>query len=86
MTNEMAIKYKYDSNDKIIKLFDKKFVENNKANCILVINNEVYELCEFFEINKNSNNNNLNELYIKLIEKKNISNMEYMFYGYNKLI
>ena len=74
MNNEIDIIYKYDKNMNKIKLFGKKFVENNKNNCILIINNKILDLCENYEIKENKN------LTIKLIEKNEIIDMSYMFH------
>jgi len=74
MNNEIDIIYEYDKDMNIIKLFDKRFVENNKNNCILIINDNILELCEYYEIKGNKN------LTIKLIEKNTIIDMSYMFY------
>ena len=48
MPEEIIIKYKI--NNSKIKLFGKKFVDNNKNNCKIEINNVVEELKEFHEI------------------------------------
>jgi len=75
MNNEIDIIYKYDKNMNEIKLFGKTFVSNNKNNCILIINGEILDLCEYYKIKENKNKN----LTIKLIEKNEIINMSYMF-------
>ena len=36
----IELKLKYKMNDKIIKLFDITFVDNNINNCIMTINNK----------------------------------------------
>jgi len=74
MNNEIDIIYKYDKNMKKIKLFGKNFVENNKNNCILIIDDNLKELCEDYEIKENKN------IIVKLIEKNEITDMKYMFY------
>ena len=73
INNEMTIIYKNDENK--IKLFDKNFINNNKDNCYLIINNEKTELKEYLEIN----NNKLKQIEIKLYETKPITNMYSMF-------
>ena len=73
INNEMTIIYKNDENK--IKLFDKDFINNNKDNCYLIINNEKTELKEYLEIN----NNKLKQIEIKLYETKPITNMRSMF-------
>jgi len=76
MNNEIDIIYKYDENMNKIKLFGKTFVENNKKKCILIINNQFLELCEYYEIKENKNIT----ITITLIEKNEIIDMSYMFY------
>ena len=61
-----------------IKLFDKNFIENNKDNCKIIIEDKEYELMEYFNINKLKNKNN-NILSIELKGIENITNMSYMF-------
>ncbi len=36
--------------DKKIKLFEKGFVENNKDNCYLIIDNKKMNLCEYYNV------------------------------------
>ena len=60
--NEMTIIYK---NINKIKLFGKLFVNNNKGNCYLVINNREYNLIEYISLDNNKNKGNIT---IKLIE------------------
>ena len=74
MNNEIDIIYKYDKNMNKIKLFGKSFVNNNKNNCILIINKKILDLCEYYEIKENKN------ITVKLIEKSEIIDMSYMFY------
>ena len=64
-----------------IKLFGKKFIENNKNNCKIIIDNKEQDLIEYLKINKNEK-----ILKIKLKEIKTITDMSYMFYGCNSLI
>ena len=73
INNEMTIIYKNDENK--IKLFDKNFINNNKDNCYLIINNEKTELKEYLEFNDKE----LKQIEIKLCETKPITNMSYMF-------
>jgi len=76
MNNEVEIFYKYDKNVNKIKFFGEIFVENNKQNCILIINDKILELCEYYEIEENKNKN----IKIILIEKNEIVDMSYMFH------
>ena len=75
--NEIKLKYMILDYD-YLRIFSKKFVENNKQNCKLVINEEEKELSEYIDIKKMKIKNNI--LKIKLKEIKPISDMSYMFY------
>ena len=85
-TNEMIIIYKINGKDNQdedkyeIKLFGEKFIENNKNNCKIIIDNKEQDLIEYLKINKNEK-----ILKIKLKEIKTITNMSYMFYGCKSL-
>jgi len=60
ITNEITIKYKIEKNDKI-KIFGEKFVENNKNNYELIINDKKYdELIAFTKIENERGNEILN--------------------------
>ena len=63
-----------------IKLFGEKFIENNKNNCKIIIDNKEQDLIEYLKINKNEK-----ILKIKLKEIKTITNMSYMFDGCKSL-
>ena len=43
---EITIHYKIEKNDKEIKLFGEEFVNNNKDNCKIIINEKEYDLVE----------------------------------------
>ena len=73
----MNIIYKINKNEKSIKLFDSKFVKNNKNNCFILINNKRCEICEYYDINEKENKRNL---IIKFIENKNITDISFMHY------
>ena len=62
----------------IIRIFGDKFVENNKNNCYLLINEEQRELKSI--LNRNEINVENKILKIILIEKKTITDMNNMFY------
>ena len=74
-TNEIIIKYQIGKEDKI-RLFGDKFVENNKRNFEILINNNIYELNSFYKI-KNEKENEI--LRIKLKQINNAINLSYMF-------
>ena len=79
MKNEITIIYKNNQHGKF-RLFSENFVKNNKENCYLLINNKKFSLCEFFPIDCKEDN-----IKIKLIENKKITNMSYMFDGSGSL-
>ena len=91
--NELTIIYKNQDDEKI-KLFGFDFVNNNKRNCYLLINNKISKLIEEIDYHKYYNND-VRKIKIKLIENKTysffsgynngITNMSYMFYGCSSL-
>ena len=72
--NEITIIYKI-KDEKIIKLFGENFVNNNKSNCKIFVNNKYQEIYSDYKVEKE---NTL--LEIKLKEINIIRNMSYMFY------
>jgi len=86
MEDIISIKYLL-GNTRRIKLFGKKFVENNKGLCRLKINEKEIELCEFYELEKRENVKKIDklkawkEMEIILIGFNNITNMSNMFSG-----
>ena len=75
--NEMTIIYKIDKNQDEIRIFGKHFVDENKDNCILLIDGQEIKLCQYFKLNNKQKNNDT--LKVKLIEKKSITNMFCLF-------
>ena len=73
--NEMTIIYKIDKNKEKLKIFGDDFVKNNKNNCYLLINGKKIDLCSEININEEQKEN----LEIKLIETKIITDMNSMF-------
>ena len=73
--NEIIIKYKIEKKDKI-KIFGDRFVENNKTNFQMIINENNYELNSFYIIKKEKENDGLE---IKLKQIKDVTNISYMF-------
>ena len=73
--NEIIIIYNNNNYSKI-KLFGKKFVENNKDNCFLIINDKIYDLLEYLNLDTKKKDKIIK---IKLIEKKTITDMSFMF-------
>ena len=78
--NELLIIYDNLYGKNSIRIFGKIFVDNNKNNCILIIDDKLYELTEFYE-----NHNYKQKIKIILIETKIIVNMSYMFYNCESL-
>ena len=78
--SEIIIKYSifYD-NQNDYRLFGDNFVENNKNNCKILIDNKEYELCCFIDKNIIKNIKENNEIEVKLIEITKIVDMNYMF-------
>jgi len=74
--------YNIHKNDNKIKLFGKEFVEKNKDNFILLVNNKILKNNEYFLIKKD-----INDKYIKFkfVEKNKITDMSYMFYSCKSL-
>ena len=64
INNCITVEYLVKNGDKRIKIFDYKFVENNKVKCLIICEEDEFELTEYFEV-KNYINNNI--LKIKLI-------------------
>ena len=68
--------YNIKNNHNEIKLFDKKFIKNNRDNCILSINNKIIDICEYYSINKELKEKNIK---LSIIQKNKIINMSNMF-------
>ena len=64
-----------------IRIFGRKFVENNKNKCKIIYKNKVLELKEYFEEidKKNCNRCNIDLIKIKLIAINKIADMSEMF-------
>ena len=83
--NTLTIKYKKKENKNTINLFGTSFVQNNKNNCNLIINQKEVKLTDILNTNK-FNKNEMNEIEVKLKEIKKITNMSYMFFKCEDLI
>ena len=81
---QMAIIYNIDKKENSIKIFGEYFVKNNKNNCYLIINGKQRELCNYLSMDEIKIENN--QLKIKLIENKNITNISHMFSACNSLV
>ena len=73
--NEMILRYEIRENIKQIKILGDNFVETNKLNCKLIIDNKEREIISDLNIENFKNK----YLTIKLVETKPITNMSYMF-------
>ena len=80
LKNEITIRYKVNNKNKI-KIFGKKFVNNNKDKCKIIFEKKSYDLAEYFD-KFNSKNYYLD---IKLIEINKIKDMSDMFYDCTSL-
>jgi len=70
---------------KMVILIYLEKLENNKNNCILIINNKIYKFKDKYYYNiQDSKIDDI--LIVKLIEKDNITDMSYMFYECKNLI
>ena len=83
-TNEIIIKYCIGKEDKI-RIFGDKFVENNKSNFQMIINDNSCELSSFYNIKKEKEKEN-EVLEIKLKQTNDITNISQMFIGCSSLI
>ena len=79
---EISLIYNINKDNKI-KLFDRKFIENNKNNCFLLLNNKIMNILEYYFINEE-----IKERYLKLkiIQKNTINNMSNMFSDCSSLL
>ena len=75
--NEISLIYKVKEKNNKIKLFGHEFVNNNKDNCIIIIDKEELKLCQYYK--QEENKFKKKEFKIKLKETKTITNMSHMF-------
>ena len=75
----MIIKYIIKNDSKVIKIFWKKFIENNQLNCKMLIDNSPNrtDISEYLNVNSNMKKNGC--VYITLIEINPIKDMSYIF-------
>ena len=81
-TNEMIINYKING-DKDIPIFGARFIEKNRNNYLISVDNKEQEISETINVENMILKNNI--LTIKLISKKMVTDMSNMFYGCEKL-
>ena len=82
--NILFLSYKKENNSSNIRIFGEIFVNNNKYNCYLLINNNRYELCEYYNIDDMEENNEL--INVILIENKKMIDLSHMFSGCKTLL
>ena len=93
--NEILLKYKFNKENikyNSLELFGEVFVNKNKENCFLIINEKIMELDKYIKLSDifDNSNNFIDwpiQLEVKLIEQKNklMNNMSFMFYRINTL-
>ena len=76
--NELNLAYKVNKNDSVIRLFGNNFVENNKNNFKLVVNEKEVPFND--TIQKNSIEENTNIIKVTLKEIKPVSDYSYLFF------
>jgi len=81
--NKNIIIYKISKDEEKIKIFGNKFVKNNKNKCKIIHEKKEYNLEEYFDIDKENNNNTL-EIELKIND--DIIDMSYMFESCTSLI
>ena len=82
--NEINIIYKIEFDADGIKIFGSDFVKNNKKKCYLEIGNKKVDLCSFLELTEKQKNKE--QIEVKLIGIKNITDISSMFQGCNSLL
>jgi len=80
--NEITMLYDIGKKDKI-KIFDEKFIENNKGNYQMMIDDKISELDSFY-IATNKKENEM--LKIRLRQLKNVKDISFMFYKCSELV
>ena len=88
--SEIKIQY-FPNNQKKIRLFGQKFVNNNYSKCKLVINNQYYNIFESLNISKDldkyiSSKNGIFEIKLKLNPNTYLTDMSHMFKDCSSLL
>ena len=78
--NQIDIIYEINKEESKLNIFGSKFIENNKQ-CLMMIDNKIYEIKENYKINDKKRKN----LKILLFTDKTIYDMSYMFEGCKQL-
>ena len=86
--NEIILKYKIneDNNDSQIKILGNKFVENNKNNFKLIINDNENEIVEYLDIQTINNIKDNKLIEIKLKQINITTNISFMFSNCKSLL
>ena len=78
----ITLRYK-NSNLNLIRIFGNNFVQNNKDNCKIVVEDKEYNLCGKMNINKMKKMCNEYEIKLKIIN--DLTDLSYMFHQCNSL-
>ena len=86
--NKITVIYKKNKEENGIKVLGKIFVENNKENFKLLINEKKYDISEYIKYDDYGINKNDDLLIITFneIKTKKVTDLSYMFYGCKLLI
>ena len=77
--NSMTIKYRINKYDNQIKIFGKQFINKNQYNCKMIVEGKEQNISEKIDVNEKMKKQRV--LEIKLIEKRTINDMSYLFGG-----
>ena len=69
---------------RLIKLFDYRFVNNNRDKCKIIYNGEEKIFTEYFLFDNNYNNDNSFKIILRI--DNNITDLSYMFYNCKELL
>jgi len=84
--NDINIEYKITNKNNKVKIFGREFVDNNKNNCQIFINNKKRELSQNIDINTcQLNNNEILKVQLKINDLSQMTNLSYMFSGCKEL-
>ena len=84
--NDINIEYKIINKNNKVKIFGKEFVDNNKNNCQIIINDKVRELTQNIDINTcQLIGNEILKVQLKINDLSKMTNISYMFSGCKEL-
>ena len=81
--NEIILRYKIEKENKV-RIFGEIFVNKNKNNYRVIINNKNYQLTSFIDINKLEIKNDILEVHLKQL--RNTLDISFMFFKCNSLL